>query len=225
MKTLCIECRKITNHKILFEKELRYDEDSGWWEKMKFQMIQCQGCDSVSFRKLYTDISLDQNFDNTGDDPWVEELFPKRNLYTLPIKNLLNTPSNIKKIYRETIDAYNSDLSILCCVGLRAIIEGICNDKGIQGGEVLTAKGIKKKSKNLDGKIEGLVAKGFLTQANSISLHDLRIIGNDAIHELSGPLCKDLSIAIKIIEHLLDTIYEMQRKGTQLRTILLLKKK
>jgi hypothetical protein len=220
MKVLCIGCKHVTNHNILFEKDQNYyEEDGGWWEQHNYQIVQCQGCDSISFRELYTDISLDQNSDYTGDDRYVETLFPKRSLHTLPIKNLLNTPLNIKRIYRESIDAYNNDLSILCCVGLRAIIEGICKDKGIQKGEITTSKGVKRISRDLDGKINGLVATGFLTSQNSEALHDLRFLGNEAVHELTGPSIHDLAIAIKIVEHLIDTIYEMQRKAIQLKSI------
>jgi hypothetical protein len=61
-----------------------------------------------------------------------------------------------------------------------------------------------------------MVEKGFLTEANAETLHQLRWLGNDAIHQLARPSVKELKLAIEIIEHTLEQIYEIPEKGKAL---------
>lgn len=222
MKSVCSKCNGLTNQEVLAEKKYGVDEPEGrWWESYKYQIIQCKGCEQISYRTLYNDIQLEsyaQDEDGSYHDSSQQELYPKRTINTITIKNLLNTPLNIKKIYRETIDAFNNEQTILCSAGLRAIVEGICINKGITCGEVTDKKTKKNKiSKNLDGKIEGLASKGFLTSSNARVLHDLRFLGNEAIHSLSAPSVEELKLAIQIIEHSLENIYELQHQALKLR--------
>ncbi len=216
MKSICSTCKRETNHEILSEEKVYYREESGWWEENKYQIIKCKGCDTISFRKLSTDAASGGGVEY-GFDPWTQELFPKRTLQSLPIKNLLNTPQNIKNIYRETIDAFNNGQFILCSGGLRAIIEGVCKQRGISRGEVDNGKGGTRVSTKLDGKIEALASNGYLTKDNANILHELRFIGNAALHELSSPSNNELKMAIEIIEHTLDNLYEFEHKAIELR--------
>ena len=128
-------------------------------------------------------------------------------------------------IYRETIDAINNDSNILCSGGIRAIIEGICIDKGIDRGEVKKSNGEKQILKNLEGKIGGLSSNGLLTKENTEILHDLRFLGNEALHELSAPSKEELKLAINIIEHTLENIYELHDKAKRLKAERIKRKK
>lgn len=212
IKCLCSNCNRINNHDVTNEdKQTIYDE-YGWWEARIFQIIKCKGCDTFSFRKICTDPSTEYD-----DDAIVQELFPKRDINSLVIKNYFNISNNIKRIYRETIDAYNNELFILCSAGLRAIIEGVCNEKLITGGPVKNTKNQIVNSKTLAGKIEGLVEKGFLAKTNANSLHELRFLGNAAVHSLEMPTVHELKIAIKIIENLIENIFEIEHSTKSLK--------
>jgi len=217
MKSTCSNCKRETNQQVLNENKKSYHDDSGWWEEHKYQIIQCKGCDIISFRRLYNDIAQDQGAEYAGFEPWTQELYPKRTAKSLNIKNLKDTPRSIIKIYRETIDAFNNEQTILCSAGLRAIVEGICKDRGIEKGEVTNRNGVKKMSKNLDGKIEALASGGFLTLGNAKILHELRFMGNDALHELASPSLEELKIAIEIVEHTFDNLYELNHKAARLK--------
>jgi Domain of unknown function (DUF4145) len=97
------------------------------------------------------------------------------------------------------------------------VIEGICIDKKIEKGEVTDAKGNKKMSKGLDGKIEALNATGNITRANADVLHELRFLGNEALHELTAPSLDELRLAITIVENTIDNLYELKHKGGLLK--------
>lgn len=214
MKSYCSTCFTLTNQKVLKEEEIKYHEqETGWWDDTSFQIIQCMGCDTISFRKLYNDVSIQQSND---DDATTQELYPKRGTHSRPTKVYRNLPIDLKKVFQETIDAYNNNLTLLCGVGIRAIVEAICIDKAILEGSYTDSAGKQVTSKSLDGKIYGLASNGYLTSDNAEVLHELRFLGNAAVHELSNPSLDELSLAIDIIELTFDNIYEVKHKAQKL---------
>jgi len=101
------------------------------------------------------------------------------------------------------------------------MIEGICSDKGIRKGTVMTKKKDgsveEKKRTSLEGKIAGLCEGGYLTASNANTLHEHRFLGNDALHKLDQPSKEELALAMDIMEHTLEALYEMPDKADALR--------
>ncbi len=180
-----------------------------------FQIIQCQGCNSISFRQV-------RNCSEYDNDTVF--LYPHRSKTTKPIKDYFHVPRDLQLIYSETIECFNHDNSYLCAAGLRAIVEGVCADQKITDGPELTSTGdqVKKNGKPLRKnalyhKIIGLVEKGILTKEQANILHFHRNLGNDALHELQRPSAKELSLAIDVLENVLDVLYESPKKGDVLK--------
>lgn len=102
-------------------------------------------------------------------------------------------------------------MPVLCAAGLRAIIEGICNEEEIDSGpaeKIKDGKSVFERRKDLQGKISGLFEKGFLTSKHCDLLHELRFLGNK-IQTLAPPSKEELGLALEIVEHTLDNIYEL----------------
>ncbi|EOX3395599.1 DUF4145 domain-containing protein, partial [Vibrio cholerae] len=225
-KIQCLVCKHPTNHIVVLSADIDGQEnysESDWiyWDA-HYQIVKCLGCDSFSFRK--TD-SNSEDYQQVGEDEWDnpvnEYLYPKRDINTLPTKNFLNTPSVIRRIYNEVISCYNNESYTLCGAGLRAIIDGLCAVNGVTDGPVIktnpdgTTQTTRKS--NLEGQISGLHEKGLLTEAHSSILHEHRFMGNKAVHELDMPSLEELKIAIDIVEHTLENIYELPEKASELR--------
>lgn len=228
VKVLCITCKINTEHHILEKIDRNFrDDDDYWWSSDEYQIIECAGCKTISFRIEHTDTEIYSYWEpETGmPQPFTQYIYPMRSKDALESITLSNTPENIKDIYEETIKAYNNQQLILCCAGLRAIIEGICLDKGVTKGEVPDLKkGGTKISTNLDGKIEGLFKGGHLTKGNSEILHNLRFIGNEALHELTPPTKQELDLAIDIIQLTLGSLYEIESKAKHLKSRMAIRK-
>jgi hypothetical protein len=64
-----------------------------------------------------------------------------------------------------------------------------------------------------------------ITCASSHILHELRFLGNEAVHELDQPSTNELTLAIDIIHHILDALYEIPEKAETLRDKKALRKK
>lgn len=196
MKVYCNNCKNYTNHSVLKKEENRWGNDDICGSDT-YQIIQCKGCERISFSHEYVDSDI--------YEPIIYQ-YPESSMNKLTINRDIPIPRKVKKIYEETIMAYNNGQNILCAVGLRAIVEGICLDRELPKG-------------NLQSKIENLDKKGFLTESHANILHQSRFLGNDAVHELEIPYSEELKIAIEIIEHTLQNIYELSDKQEYLEFI------
>lgn len=98
----------------------------------------------------------------------------------------------------------NANARTLAAAGLRAVAEAICIEQGCVTG-------------SLKQKIDALVTNGTLSRRDADYLHQHRFLGNEAVHQLSAPPEDEFGIALKILEHLLETIYIVPHLGSRLR--------
>lgn len=199
--SICGECRRETKHLILVDVEregCEQDENNYFDWSDKYQVIQCQGCESIVFREVH---------ENSEDYDYVvhngtEGIVPIRRINIHPnpekgrnlIKDYFLIPKSLQAIYKETISALNYEHLILTGVGIRAIIETICKDKSAQGSSLLR-------------KIDDLVEQGVLTKDGSIILHKLRSLGNSAAHEVKPHDIVQLGLAVDVIDNLIKSVY------------------
>ena len=127
-------------------------------------------------------------------------------------------------MYRQTITAFNYKLTTLVGAGVRLLVEGICKDRGVHNGTLLDDDGKPRlnkrgdviKTKDLEGKINGLVENGFISKNQAGVLHQIRYLGNDAAHELDRPKMGNLKLAIAIVEHLFEQVFEQPEQAKEL---------
>lgn len=94
-------------------------------------------------------------------------------------------------------------LPVLTGIGIRAIVETVCNDRGATGAKLFQ-------------KINSLVALKLITQQEATVLHDLRFMGNEAAHRVKGHKSDELNLAFDVVEHLLNTVYLLAEKTMRL---------
>lgn len=216
-KIYCNRCRQTTDHTVLKEIQKHFTPDENPDMQIdfadgKWEILECCGCQSIVFRETWI---TSEDIDSDGLRPTVT-LYPSRDKDLLELKSFWEVPAALRQIYMEMITSYNNQCCILCAGGIRGLIEGICIEKNIQDGPVVKIKnGISTtvRGNNLYAKIEGLAEKGILTKEHSRILHENRVLGNDALHTLQDVPKEDLKIAIEIIEHTLENLYEIQVKG------------
>lgn len=158
----------------------------------RYEIIQCGGCKMFSFRKAQ---SNSEDFDPaTNSWPEVIELFPSRVKGRAPINDYGLLPVALQRIYQETLKALNSGQPVLTGIGVRAIVETVCKDQKAPG-------------RNLKSKIDNLVAKNVLTEAGADILHKLRVLGNNAAHEVEPHDVLQLGFALDVIDNLVSSVY------------------
>nr|WP_315396808.1 DUF4145 domain-containing protein [uncultured Sphingobacterium sp.] len=194
-KYFCANCKGKRNHKNLYE-EIRTGGESDHffqWTR-RYCVIECLGCNNISFLKTYGDNSMMKPIDDYEYDYYEDEFIFPPYLNKGEILNTQHLPILIKDIYMETVNALMSDSKILAAGGFRVIIESICNHLKIKKG-------------NLEDRINLLHQKGHLTLNESKRLHSIRFLGNDALHEIEKPKDIQLNILLETINHLLSNLF------------------
>lgn len=195
----CSRCNKRTNHKVLKEEQrtYHYEEDDIHLEET-YRIVQCCGCDNVSFN-LETTGSEYVQYEEYGEERYSDFLaFPVKE-GTLQAIDSYDIPQIIRQVYRESIAAYNNDCHILATTGLRTTVEAICKEKKIKGN-------------NLKDKIDGLLKEGIITAADCKRLHEMRFSGNDSVHEMQPLADEELLLLIDIINNMLNNLYVLDKK-------------
>lgn len=194
--TPCSSCDRDTKHEILYsaeESEYEYRIDRS------YQIVQCCGCETKSFRKVLAYI---EDAYQIEEGEWE---VPK-DIYSFPailkghrtVPDIARAPGTVSSIYTESLAAIKNQSLTLAGIGLRATIEAICNERNVTG-------------RNLEIRIDKLAKAGFVSQADADRLHAIRFMGNDAAHEIQAADLDGLLIALKIIEHLIVSIYILDR--------------
>ena len=202
-KVACLECDTETYHKVIHSVNTF---DSGDWGVAwnDYEIIICQGCRAVSFRKASgTDDII--GVDEEGKPVYDEhvELFPSRVRGRKKLRYDYDLPPNIRKIYDETHKAISGGQPILAGIGIRTLVEAVCMEKNTTG-------------KNLEEKIDSLVKIGLLTKDGAEILHKTRIYGNEAAHKTIPIKDEDLGILMDIAENLLENAYILPKKANAL---------
>lgn len=200
-KVSCRSCRNNTNHVVLqsirVEQPLDGDPNTQVWQR--YQIIQCQGCDILSFLAIDGDSLIDQE---TGKPHEQWETFPVWVSGRDLIEGASVLPKQLKHVYSETLKALNRNQPILCGLGIRAVVETVAKDRGAKGHD-------------LKQRIDDLVTLKVLTEDGAKILHKLRTMGNKAAHEAKAHSQDELALAMDVVEHLLAAVYILPRRASR----------
>jgi len=193
VKLDCQNCLRTTNHIVLTEhKEYDAVEEAGVDFEDDYQIVKCSGCERISFRHAAWS---SQDWDpSTGEPVPRISVYPYRLAGRKTIDGIGHLPWGVRGVYEETHICLAANANVLGTIGIRAVVEAVCNDKRAKGDD-------------LKAKIEDLVAQGWLSPRQAEFLHQSRILGNVAAHELKPPDSLTLGTALSIIENLLQTVY------------------
>lgn len=207
-RVACIDCGRSTLHRVTRSAEYTTDYTerrfsiTGWDE---YQVIECLGCQTVSFRKCHRDTENIGVDPDTGEEILEEhiELYPSRTAGRYELDDTLLLPPAIQRVYRESLAALRGSMPVLTGIGLRALVETVCKERKASG-------------RNLEERIDTLVNQGVLTRDGAEILHSLRIMGNDAAHEVKPHTTEDLNAAFDVIEYVLTGVYLLPQRAAKL---------
>jgi len=208
-KAYCNQCKGYKDHYIVsqFKKHIDSSDYSNLpvdFADFEWKILFCSKCFSVTIKETF--LCSESDLDSSYHLIPVEIYYPEREENSRQKKSFLKVPEVLDRIYNEIIDSYNMSIFTLCVAGIRAIIEGICVNLGIADN-------------TLKDKINGLEINGHLGHYKADILHELRFLGNEALHELEKPSEEEIKIAIDITEHMLEHLYDLDFKKTELQKL------
>ena len=203
IRVYCGSCQRDTNHVILCRKDFGSQPDDEYWWSQSHYFCECAGCDNICYAISTT--TEDDYFggDESKDSAW--KTYPSREGERQPIERTYTLPNKVRVLYEEVVEATNAELSILAAVGLRSLIEAICKDRGVTGG-------------NLSELIDGLSVNGILSTSQAEILHSHRFLGNVAAHEVQRARREEILAALEIAENMLKTIYILSKLSDEIKT-------
>jgi len=178
------------------DEECRYQQDK-YYEENIYRFLVCLGCEMATME--HSHIPVEANW-----TPYLQEEYnfryypPRLNSDKLIQKTFKSIIPNHKRIYNEIIESFNAGLNILCSIGVRALLEGIC----------ITQNTVTEYT--LSGKLKVLKDEKHLPNNIIDGLQKLRVIGNDAAHQLTTPTKEELRLSIEILEDILNRLYETE---------------
>jgi len=208
-QSACLACNRNTWHIVLesvrqvrVTQEVEMEEMTETTATTDYEIMQCKGCESITFRdSTEFEVSWESG---SGGSAGPEHVYPPRVIGRPGLTDTHELPGQICDIYWETHQALCNSQFILAGIGVRALIEALCNEKNACGA-------------NLKERVDHLVGLGTLTQEGATILQSLRILGNEAAHEVKAQSTEDLSTAFDVIEHLLLGVYLLPKKATGLQ--------
>jgi hypothetical protein len=198
---VCGECCRETAHEILTNVGSHDSDAEGdiqVWDH--YLTLQCRGCRTLSFcreSQCTEDIGPDNELITA------RTLFPGRIAGRPRLSDIHHLPPRLWNVYEESRSALMAGLPILTGIGIRAIVEAVCNEEGSSG-------------RDLYHKIKGLLRMGVITQKEAAIIQNLRFMGNEAAHNVKAHTQAELNIAFDVVEHLLKTVYLLPEQTKRL---------
>ena len=201
IKVFCGLCQRETNHLVLCKRQISSssEDDYRWSEDHYF--CRCAGCDHYCY--AIASETEDDWLHGDYEPSW--KTYPKRAGELKPIDRTFDLPRKVRILYREIIDAVNVRLSILAAIGLRALVEAICKERGVSGNSLVEL-------------IDGLATNGVLSGEQAKILHSHRFMGNVAAHELQQAHWNEIEAALDIAESMIKAIYILPKLSEEITT-------
>lgn len=198
VRSYCRSCGQSTNHNILAEQIDSFREDYEY--DQTYQILECLGCDTKSFRDVLEEIQhAFQISQNEWEVPTSITVYPRFIKDHRSLDGEYHLPVTVRQIYKEVLLAFQEEALILAGLGLRGTVEAVCNDLKVTG-------------RDLEIKISKLATAGYISRRDAERLHGIRFMENDAAHKIKKPNTIQLSAALKIVEHMLLSIYILEKQ-------------
>jgi hypothetical protein len=225
-RVYCTKCKHDTKHNIVntLKRGTQPGDEVQWLRE--YHITECAGCETVAFVDIYGDEDLwDYNEHGHLEYSYDVEVYPPKPqvepaVYFAHINPEVyrHVPESIYSLYKQVVNSFNTGHLLLATIGLRTLIEAICIDTNVKKGyrydvdqNILPDKdGVEKKTDTVEGKINGLYEKDLIIWDHSLVLQRIRKISNSAVHKAVEPSIPDFKNAVKIVEHLLENVYELK---------------
>jgi len=185
---------------VRLDEPIRFDENEVIFV---YNLWICQGCGTATLQEACTAKALVS--DNGLQVAWTYDFHPRR-LKEGWQRKPFSMPLKLGITYQEVVESFNAGLVTLCSIGLRALLEGICVDKGITDKVVW----------GLEKKIDKLGECGYVPVDIAQSMKSFKFIGDNAAHRLEVPEVEDLKLAVEVMEELLTFLYSLDYKAQHL---------
>lgn len=191
----CNRCGHTTIHRVVVEYEGKWDDGEGYFGGEEHRILRCGGCDSVKYSVSSWDSQdWDEDEDGAAIFRRTTKFFPPIQVRSLDTDYTFNIPLRILHVLTETLDAQSNNNLILATVGLRILIETVCDAADCKAG-------------TLEKKIDRLETKGLVSTDEKDLFHKVRAFGNKGAHLGQAMDAEQIASGLDISTHLLEKLF------------------
>jgi len=164
----CGSCARVTCHHVLSVIATSNESPDGIQVWDDYLTIQCGGCRTVSFCVQSSCSEGVEYNPQTGQQELsiTHRVYPSRIAGRSRLEHWHVLPYQVYRIYEETCQALSNDQPVLAGIGLRALVESVCNERAANG--------------KLKDQIDDLARQAIISKEAADILHSLRVMGNAA---------------------------------------------
>jgi hypothetical protein len=207
VKAHCNECEGEKNHELLHQAKKEWQEEvdhdyggeDGW---IKYQMLQCCGCESVTFRhqRYYSG----DRCSHTDDDGITETYYPPAISRKEPewLSQVSFDPEYghfVKEALTDIYTAIHNGSFWLACMGTRSLLEHVMIEMVGDHGSF---------TKNINAFFDA----GHITPKHKDYLVTVVDAGHASTHRGWKPNTKQLNIMMDVAESIIQSLYVLQHK-------------
>lgn len=205
-KLHCNGCQQKTNHLIKAEHKVSSDKEDYFSWCNEYYIMQCMGCDSISFLDQYGDEEM-QDYTHEGEVVFytLDTVYPPRIARQIPSWfNELKEEKTLLNILTEVYTALQNNLSVLATQGTRTALDIVMTKKiGNTGG---FAK-----------RVDAFIAAGYLQKDLRQTLLDVLDAGSAAAHRGYQPDEQEISEIFDLVEGIIHAVYIMPKKAEKVK--------
>ena len=212
IKAHCNTCGPNKNCTILHSKNQKYEDlEYGDWSYIYYQIVQCDGCESIFMRKEYCDSEIK---DERTNKPiiFVKQLPPimKRKEPEILHSWFYNGHIDLserpyRNLFREIYIAMSNEALALAAMGIRSLIEGMMIKTVGDNGSF---------TKNM----AQFESQGHISSNQRHSLSAILELGHATMHRNYTPTLDELHLALDVVENIYELIFFGDRIAKRVKT-------
>ena len=209
-KAHCNKCHGIKNSWVRAEHVVHDSDGTISWSN-SYKVLQCCGCDSLSFRHEHWFSEWDQmDYDDYGQlimrRGIKETYYPPATIRTKPSWSDNISDDVLRDVLDELYSALTAGLNVLASVGARTLLD--------RAGYLLIGHDPKG---GFEGKLSELVTRGFISSQDKQTLDAVADAGNASAHRGYTPSPERLGHIVDIIENFLQRAFILTHAADDIR--------
>jgi hypothetical protein len=212
-KFKCNLCQGDRNHYVRAEHAFRdeFPEDHGIWFNVRYLVVECCGCENLSFIKR---VLCSENIGPCGynldgsykyEEKWSEEIYPPINARSLPDWIIKLDDEILETVLLEVHRSLQSDSTFLAAFGCRTLMERFVF---LHSGEVVN---------NLWESLKKLKEDKTITEGEFSQLELVKEAGDASAHRAWNPEKGDLGTILDIIESMLHRYIILKNEAEEIK--------
>ena len=201
IKAHCNHCLGMTNHEVVGKKQIVQivHQDEGMVEANSYEIIACQGCDTVRFRQVTRGSEItDEEGKHIDQITYYPPAVSRQKPPWLRSVDFFINHRQIASLLNEVYAALHNDLKVLATIGIRTVVDKVITEEIGDVG-------------NFPTKLREFEKAGFISETSKRFVLQTIEAGSASAHRGYRPSIEDLGSLLDVTEVLISSTYVLPK--------------